>query len=194
MVKGIEKSSVKADQICDYIPLTSTACNLVNIFQKCTILFMDESKVAKSPYYTYLQQKSFSRCVLLLIPFIGNFFVGIYDLVNDDQQHYAFSAVFAAKGNKELMLSYIQNYSWAFKYASKDLKEDPDIMLAAIKKNGMALKYASDKFKKDPAMVIAAIQNSAGIAYVFANTDIKGNADVVAAAIWENPSAAFAFR
>jgi hypothetical protein len=71
---------VKTDCLCDYVPLVSSATNLVDLFQKCVVLpLMDKSKIASSHYYKHLDQKSFFRCFLLVIPVVGNIIVGIYD-------------------------------------------------------------------------------------------------------------------
>ncbi|MBS4168463.1 HEAT repeat domain-containing protein [Parachlamydia sp. AcF125] len=71
---------LKADQVSDYIPGISTITNSVNLFQKFVVLpSKQKANVSKSHYYAYLQQKSFARCVVLLIPVIGNIIIGIYD-------------------------------------------------------------------------------------------------------------------
>ena len=40
---------------------------------------MDKSKIASSHYYKHINEKSFVRCFLLVIPVIGNIIVGVYD-------------------------------------------------------------------------------------------------------------------
>ncbi|MBS4168595.1 HEAT repeat domain-containing protein [Parachlamydia sp. AcF125] len=70
----------KADRVSDYIPGVSTVTNLIDLFQKCAVLpFKQKANISKSHYYSYLKQKSFSRCVVLLLPVIGNILVAIYD-------------------------------------------------------------------------------------------------------------------
>jgi hypothetical protein len=72
---------VKVDLLCDYIPLVSTASNLIDLFQKYVVLpFL--AKETSNRYYQHLQQKSFFRCIALIIPILGNIIVGIYDLVH----------------------------------------------------------------------------------------------------------------
>jgi len=70
---------VKADRLCDYIPLVSTVSNLIDLFQKYVVLPL-LAKGTLNQYYQHLQQKSFLRCIALLIPILGNIVVGIYDL------------------------------------------------------------------------------------------------------------------
>ncbi|MBS4168373.1 HEAT repeat domain-containing protein [Parachlamydia sp. AcF125] len=72
---------LKADQISDYIPGLSTITNSIDLFQKYVVFpSKQKASISNSHYYTYLQQKSFSRCIVLLIPVIGNIIIGIYDL------------------------------------------------------------------------------------------------------------------
>ncbi|MBS4167809.1 ankyrin repeat domain-containing protein [Parachlamydia sp. AcF125] len=79
---------VKADQISDYVPGLSTITSLVDLFQKCVLLLSKQkADISKSHYYTYLQQKSFSRCIMLLIPVIGNISVAIYDFAKSKSNH-----------------------------------------------------------------------------------------------------------
>ncbi|MBS4167636.1 ankyrin repeat domain-containing protein [Parachlamydia sp. AcF125] len=86
---------LKADRIADYVPALSTITNSVNLFQKCVLLPMKQkANVSKNHYYAYLQQKSFSRCVVLLIPVLGNIIIGIYDFAK--RKHIYKDAVFAA--------------------------------------------------------------------------------------------------
>ena len=66
-------SLVALDTFFDYTPVASTVTNLIDIFQKCLVVpFLEKSYVDSSRYYTHLKQKSFKRCILLLVPVIGN--------------------------------------------------------------------------------------------------------------------------
>ncbi|MBS4168307.1 HEAT repeat domain-containing protein [Parachlamydia sp. AcF125] len=86
---------LKADQVSDYIPGVSTITNLIGLFQKYVMLSLKQrGDVSKSRYYKHLQQKSFSRCIVLLIPVIGNIIIGIYDF--SKRKHTYKNAVFAA--------------------------------------------------------------------------------------------------
>ncbi len=72
---------VRLDKFCDYIPVVSTVTNLFDLFQKCIILpQMSEASIRASHYYTYLNyHKSYERCTVLLLPFIGNAIIHHYD-------------------------------------------------------------------------------------------------------------------
>lgn len=71
---------VKADNICDYIPVVSTATNLVDLFQKAVVIpKLDADVISSSHYYTHLKNKGIFRCLALLLPFIGNLLVAISD-------------------------------------------------------------------------------------------------------------------
>lgn len=70
-----------ADQICDYVPVVSTASNLTDLFQKHVFMnfFIEKTTIEKNTYLSHLKQKSTSRCVALLFPVIGNVGCLIYD-------------------------------------------------------------------------------------------------------------------
>lgn len=79
-MSAVNNILVNTDYFCDYIPLVSSLTNLVDLFQKCVVLpLMDKSEIASNHYYNYLDQKSFFRCFVLVIPVVGNIIVGIYD-------------------------------------------------------------------------------------------------------------------
>lgn len=74
-------SLVALDTFFDYTPVASTVTNLFDIFQKCLIIpFLEKSYVDSNHYYTHLSQKSFKRCVLLLVPVIGNLIIFFSDV------------------------------------------------------------------------------------------------------------------
>ena len=74
---------VIADRVCDYIPVVSSLTNLIDIFQKCVILsFKNQITIENNHYYEHLKNKSYIRCIILLIPILGNIIVFILDLVN----------------------------------------------------------------------------------------------------------------
>lgn len=79
-MNSISNCLVKTDHFCDYIPFVSSITNLVDLFQKCVVLpFMDKETISSSHYYKHINEKSFARCFLLIIPVIGNVIIGIYD-------------------------------------------------------------------------------------------------------------------
>ena len=71
---------VKADRFFDRAPVASSFTNFIDIFQKSFVLpFMKEESIRKSHYYTHLKEKSFARCLTLLIPVLGNIIIAIID-------------------------------------------------------------------------------------------------------------------
>src|SRR4051812_42583375 len=125
MVNSIGNSLVKIDNICDYIPVASTVNNLINLFQKCVVLPLTErASIANSHYYTHLQQKSFLRCIFLLIPVLGNIIIGIYDFAN------------MKYSDRDVVLAAVQRDGSALQYASEQLKGDRDVVLAAVQRDG----------------------------------------------------------
>jgi hypothetical protein len=82
-VNNVPRVLVKIDNFCDYVPFVSSVINMVDLFQKCVILpLIQKSTVQASQYYKHLDQKSFARCALLMIPVFGNIIIGVYDFSN----------------------------------------------------------------------------------------------------------------
>lgn len=74
---------VKVDCVCDYVPVVSTVTNFFDLFQKCVILpFTQKETIEANHYYKHLNQKSFARCILLMLPLVGNIIIGIYDFTH----------------------------------------------------------------------------------------------------------------
>lgn len=72
---------VTVNNFCDYVPVLSTASNLVDLFQKYIVFpFVDTNTLQQSRYYTHVMEKSSLRCILLLFPVIGNVFVFLWDI------------------------------------------------------------------------------------------------------------------
>src|SRR5580693_3993217 len=119
---------VKIDNFSSYVPVLSTVVNLVDLFQKCAVIpRMKKEDVLHSHYYTHLDQKSFARCIALLVPILGNIIIAIYDFVN------------RAWNNKEYVLAMVNQNGEALMDASLRLRNDKDVVLAAVQKNGLAL-------------------------------------------------------
>lgn len=78
----IRNSLIVTDRVMDCSPL-SPVNNLVNLFEKCFVLpCLDEEAIGTNRYFTHLSDKSFSRCILLvLLPFVGGVAFAIYDAV-----------------------------------------------------------------------------------------------------------------
>lgn len=71
---------VKMDSYCDYVPFVSTITNLVDIFEKCVLLnYKNNEQIKKNPYFKHLIEKRFLRCVLVIIPVIGNIVIAFID-------------------------------------------------------------------------------------------------------------------
>lgn len=76
----IREQMVDFDYYSKYIPILSTVLNLVHLFQKAfQIPSLTETELSKNRYFRHINQKSVFRCLVLLIPFIGNIAVVIHD-------------------------------------------------------------------------------------------------------------------
>ena len=67
--------ALRTMEICNYVPIVSTAMNLVHLFVKCVIMPLHAQNPTQNRYYNHLNNKSFSECIVLLIPVIGNIYV-----------------------------------------------------------------------------------------------------------------------
>jgi hypothetical protein len=83
MIKSTDNFLKITDTFCDYVPFVSTATNFVDLAQKFIVMKLIEPAIRKSSrYYTHLHNKSAIRCIILLIPMIGNIVFVIYDFLN----------------------------------------------------------------------------------------------------------------
>lgn len=65
----------------DYIPVVSIFKNIIDVAIKCFLNITNKSINNSNRYYTYLQNKSFGRCVaLIFLPVAGNIFIFFRDL------------------------------------------------------------------------------------------------------------------
>ncbi|NGY95796.1 MULTISPECIES: DUF4116 domain-containing protein [unclassified Neochlamydia] len=175
LINSLSRACLSIDRGADYIPIVSTVTNLVDIFQKVVVLpFKQKENISKNVYYTHLDQKSFRRCLILLVPVLGNILVGIYDVVRNKE--------------KKALLANVQKNGLALKDGSDTLKSDRDVVLAAVQENGLALKYASKQLQNDKKVVLAAIQEN-GTALKYASKQLRNDNETVLAAIQENGSA-----
>ncbi len=69
----------QADRVCDYVPFISTISNLIDLFEKAVILPKLEPAALSNHYWRQLNEKSVSRCWILLVPVIGNVFMALKD-------------------------------------------------------------------------------------------------------------------
>lgn len=155
---------VKADNVCDYIPVVSTVSNLIDLFQKYIILsVVDEQAIAENYYYTYLKEKNALYCFILLIPIIGNIIIKIfehmeYNAIKQNGLNLEFASE-KLKNNKDVVLAAVAQNGWAFEFASEKLKNDKDVALAAVTQNGDVLgSLVLKKIKLEEVVVHAAFQ------------------------------------
>ncbi len=113
-------------------------------FKKAVIIpFLSDAAILKSHYYTHLNQKSFIRCVvLILVPVIGNIIIALFDHYSKEYQR---------------MLSLVQKDGMALKDLPIDFQLDKEIVLAAVRQNGMALNLVDERFLHDKEIVLAAV-------------------------------------
>lgn len=69
MINCLDRNFVKADQVCDFLPIVSTFSNLWDIFFKAVLHNENcAQRLEKSFYAKHIKDKSLGRCILLLLP------------------------------------------------------------------------------------------------------------------------------
>lgn len=155
------KALVKLDNLCDYAPGVSSLSSLVNLIQKIAVIpLMKESSITNSSYYTHLKEKSFLRCIILLIPGIGNLIVSLYDFFKKDDLN---SAILFVVKNPERLQS-----------MSKEFLNNESNMSILVSLNGLALKYAGEKVKRNESIVREAVDQNPE-ALQFASLHLRNN-------------------
>lgn len=82
MFFSISRSQALAtvDYVLDFVPVVSTVTNLVDIFLKAMLDLNIIKYDVGQHYYTHLKDKSYLRCICLLVPVFGNIFIASFDL------------------------------------------------------------------------------------------------------------------
>lgn len=83
---------VLLDTICDYIPVVSTFNSIVDLWQKHAFKDGPDTNVMNTKYWDAysikIKTKSTLRSVILLVPFLGNLCVALYDLCKGLSQRF----------------------------------------------------------------------------------------------------------
>lgn len=147
----ISNMFLSVDNYCDYIPGASTVTSLVDIFEKCVIVpFINKETRENSPYLTHIHEKSLVRSLVLLIPGLGNFIVGIYDLAQRNEDY----------DNPNHVLEAVQTHgAFQIYHASERLKNDKKFMLKVVALDGEALAHGRRWFWEDEDVLLGAIEN-----------------------------------
>ncbi|WP_068469891.1 hypothetical protein [Candidatus Protochlamydia phocaeensis] len=74
------------DRFCDRVPGASTLTNFINIFEKCVLKVAFQPNFIKANrYFSYINDKSMLRCIVLLVPVLGNIVIGLSDWIQKQQ-------------------------------------------------------------------------------------------------------------
>jgi hypothetical protein len=166
-------NSWEAYDISDYIPFISTLNSITELFKKCVVIpFMNAEIINANHYYIYLKEKPVERCIMLLIPIIGNIMILLSDYIN---RNYC---------DKAAMLNIVQQDGVALRSAHYQIKTNEDVVLAAVQQNGRALEHAIS-FQNEKRIVLVAVQQN-GLALQYASKKLQGEREVVLAAVRQN--------
>ena len=174
---------------CDYVPFVSTLTNTIVLFQAFVPVAnpaISQSTISDH-VYKYSEQIQITRCIVLLVPLIGNIAILLYDLNYTNYKNLILAAVMengwalesvspSYKNDLEVVLAAVKHIGVALQFASDELKNNREVVLAAVRQCGEALQFASDELKNDPEIVLAAMRQSGG-AIQFANHNLQNNPD-----------------
>ncbi len=169
MLQSILKNQTEFDFRLDYIPVASTFTNIYYIFQKCT--YPTPPIGTLDHHYELLQAKSFTRCIILLVPILGNITIGIGDFLSDV---------------KILQLKLIKAGLISLPRVSLRLQKDDDILKAIIEKDPSEI-----RFILDPAIVTRLFSTTAIFPRLTTNDlhpSLKNNHELICRAIYYNPN------
>lgn len=81
--EGVSSFLVKADKICDYCPVLSSCSNLVDLCYKSFVFSsLNKTQIQQDRYYQHLDQKSVFRCLILMVPILGNVLIALCDFIS----------------------------------------------------------------------------------------------------------------
>jgi len=176
------------DNVCDYVPFVSTVTNLIDIFHKVVVLnLIDETEIMDSHYYSHVQDKSLVRCIVLLVPILGNIVIGLLDYLDRNsfapQPDPALENIEENKGpivrsEKRLVIDLVLENPMELQSVKEEYKNDYDIVLAAVKADGLALQFASEELRNHFDIVWAAVDCD-GLALEFASKELQDNEEIV---------------
>ena len=130
--QAVQSNKITYISPADYVPIVSTVKSLVHLFKKCFVIpmmhLMNPESIKESKHYTWLQQRSFSRCIVLLVPILGNILVGIYDLLERKRERKRVNSEIKSK-----ILAEIKKAPDVIKKATPELIADTAFMVEALK-------------------------------------------------------------
>lgn len=147
---SLNRALITIDQIYDYIPVVSTVTNFVDIFEKCVFKGLKQETIDKNRYFSHIKDKSNLRCVVLLVPFIGNIIIGIYDLIQNkrEREHQDLDARILGLDVRQLPHSVAKRREVIENKRQENFKEAILKASEALDKLIVGLQASIEKFKK----------------------------------------------
>lgn len=158
---------IKADNVCDKIPILSTLSNLIDLFQNCVVIpCMKDTYIYDHDYLIHIKNKSVIRCIVLLVPVIGNIMIDVYDSVSRPQRRADCFRAVTRLGGAGLM-------------NAGEFRDDEDIVRAAVRRDGQELRYASERWRNNKEMALAALRRTS-LAWPYVSEDLRNDLDIQA--------------
>lgn len=182
-ITPISKLFINADKFCDYVPFFSTVSNLINLFQKCVLACVSNRTISKSHYYTYLNEKSFSRCILLSIPFL-NLLISVFTSSNRKPEPELGKE--GEQFERDTALNLLYEFPGAFGEVEPKFRLDKNFVYEAILKNPNVLEHVDKELLKDQAFLLK-ISRIIPEALGFADPELLKDETFMTQAIETNP-------
>jgi hypothetical protein len=81
----ISSALIFIDKKSNYVPISSTLTNSVNLIEKIFVLpLFPKETIKNNRYFSHINNKRFSKCFLLLIPGLGNFIYVSYKMLRSN--------------------------------------------------------------------------------------------------------------
>ncbi len=142
----IANTRLKLDAACDRVPGVSTVTNCIDLVQKILIVpYLRRQGRPMNVYYHHIDQKPFSRSLLLLCPFGGQVIVSALDAQTQQKTDASsdfyedstiinnpLTSIHWANQEKQLWIQALQEDVWVLQEMPKETKDDLDLMRIAL--------------------------------------------------------------
>lgn len=149
-ILSISNALIRIDQFSDYIPAASTVTNFVDIFEKCVFREFKTKGIDKNRYFFHIKNKSILRCIVLLVPILGNIFIGLHDLIlyKRVRKHQDFRAHALGINVKQLPWCISKRNEILENKQNEKLRGAAKPVIESLDKQIVGLRQVRDKFTK----------------------------------------------
>lgn len=146
----LERSLVTMAKVGNDIIGLNIVTNALTILAKATLLRgLNEETKANSHLYTYLDSKSYGRCVVHMLPIMGRTMTDVYDDIQASRQRKLRGQVMEMVRGDGMTLQQCAQF-----------QGDKGVVECAVRQNGLALQFANHKLRNNKWLVNTAYENN----------------------------------